>query len=80
MSIDLVFHSPRMCHYPEAHGRLGWVGRTQFDFAAILGLSEHKVRRAKDAGVIRQKQNRASSNRHLAFRLCRNEIVYSKCC
>jgi len=22
-SIDLVFHLPRMCHCPEAHGRLG---------------------------------------------------------
>jgi hypothetical protein len=32
MSIDLVFHLPRMCHYPEAHGRLGWGGRAQFDF------------------------------------------------
>jgi len=37
MSIDLVFHLPRMCHYPEAHGRLGWGGRAQFDLF-ILNL------------------------------------------
>jgi len=35
MSIDLVFHLPRMCHYPEAHGRLGWGGRTQFNSRRI---------------------------------------------
>jgi len=36
MSIDLVFYLPRMCHCPEAHGRLGRGGRAQFDFRQLL--------------------------------------------
>jgi hypothetical protein len=39
-SIDLVFHLPRMCHCPEAHGRLGWGGRAQFDFFLLVKTGE----------------------------------------
>ena len=33
MSIDLVFYLPRMCHCPEAYGRLGRGDRAQFDLS-----------------------------------------------